>query len=115
VPPGAGEFMVTAVATQKGAKLGEDRQLLVCEAGDRELADLRAKPDLMASIARASGGQPFALTDRQGPPAASVLGSPPPVTVEYRHTPLWDRSWWLGAIVLLLTVEWTLRRLNGMA
>lgn len=115
VPPGAGEFTVTAVATLKGERVGEDRQLLVCESGDREMADLRAKPELMASLARVSGGQALSVTNRDPAPASSVLGSSPPVTVEYRRTPLWDRWGWLGLILLLLTVEWAVRRLNGMA
>jgi uncharacterized membrane protein len=113
LPGAAADFTVVAVASSNGQTLGEDRQLLICEAGDREMADLRARPDLMANLARASGGQPVALTDRA--PLSSVLAHPPPPTVEYRRTPLWDKSWCLGLLLLLLTVEWAVRRLNGMA
>src|SRR5205823_5525767 len=55
--PAAGAYTVSAVAALKGKALGDDRQLLVCEAGDREMADLRAKPELMASLACVSGGR----------------------------------------------------------
>jgi uncharacterized membrane protein len=115
LPPNAGDFVVTAVATLKGQKLGEDRQLLVCESGDREMADLRANPELMAKLARASGGQAFAVTDQGAGPDSAVFGAAAPVTVEYRHTPLWDKSWWLGTILFLLTAEWAVRRLSGLA
>jgi uncharacterized membrane protein len=109
-----GSFTVTARATEAGKKLGEDRQLLVCESGDREMADLRAKPDLMGELARISGGQTFALSDKS-PGLPSVFGTPPPVSLEYRHSPLWDKWWWLGGILVLLTLEWSIRRLSGMA
>jgi uncharacterized membrane protein len=112
-PPGAGEFTVVARAAANGQSLGEDRQLLVCEPLDRELADLRARPELMAAIARNSGGQVVSLANPA--PLASCLPAPPPATIEYRHDPLWDRFWVLAVLLLLLTTEWGTRRLNGMA
>jgi uncharacterized membrane protein len=115
LPPRDGSFTVTAMATLKGQKLGEDRQLLVCESGDREMADLRAKPDLMGNLARLSGGNTFSLADKSGGQLSSMFGNPPPANIEYRHTPLWDKWWWLGLVLLLLTIEWSVRRLSGMA
>ena len=106
---------MTAVAAAGRVKLGEDRQLLVCEAGDREMADLRAKPELLANLARTSGGQSWPVAEKDSTLASSLFGQPPPATVEYRRTPLWDKSWWLGTILTLLTVEWVVRRLSGMA
>lgn len=114
-PPRDGTYTVTATALQQGRKLGEDRQLLVCETIDREMADLRAKPDFMEDLARISGGKALSLSQTSGAQLASVLESPTPADIEYRHTPLWDKWWWLSAILLLLTVEWSIRRLTGMA
>jgi uncharacterized membrane protein len=115
IPPGPGDYLVTAVGTSRGQKLGDDRQLLVCESGDREMADLRAKPDLMANLARISDGKAFTLSDNGGTRLSSLFGNPAPVTLEYKHSPLWDRGWWLAAILMLLTLEWGIRRLNGLA
>jgi uncharacterized membrane protein len=115
VPPRDGTYTVSATATINGQKLGEDRQLLVCESGDREMADLRANPALMDNLARISGGKSLSLSDKSGQKFSSVFGTPPPVNIEYRNTPLWDRWWWLGLILLLLTAEWSVRRLSGMA
>ena len=111
-PATPANYTVTAVATQGSRKLGDDQQLLVCEDSDQELIDVRAKPDLMAATARASGGK-----DLTGDPKllASVFGNAPPVTVNRRHTPLWDKAWWLAGILGLLTVEWVVRRLRGLA
>src|SRR5260370_7605263 len=109
-----GSFTVSVTAAVNGAKLGEDRQLLVCESGDREMADLRAKPELMGELARISGGKTFALS-ANAPEVTQAFSSPPPATVEYRHNPLSDTWWWLGLVLLLLTIEWSVRRLTGIA
>jgi hypothetical protein len=105
---------VTATANSNGKKLGEDRQLLVCESGDREMADLRAKPELMASLASISGGKTFSISEKS-PQLSGVFGTPPPANIEYRHSPLWDKWWWLSLFLVLLTIEWSVRRLSGMA
>jgi hypothetical protein len=110
-----GAFTVTARANLKGGKLGEDKQLLMCEDVDRELADVRANPTLMSSLARLSGGKMISMTENNPASIASLFSNVPPATVEYRHTPLWNRWWWLATIVGLLTVEWIMRRLMGMA
>ena len=115
VPAGPGQFVVTATATLNGTRLGDDRQLLVSEATDREMADLRARPELMAGIARMSGGAFLSVGDGQGDSAAAIFKDTPPATLEYRRTPLWDKWGWLTAIVTLLTVEWGVRRWRGMA
>jgi hypothetical protein len=99
----------------RGEKLGDDRQLLTCEDQDREMADVRARPDVMARIARVSGGQVISTDPKDSSRLAYVFGSRPPATVEYRRTALWDKSWWLGTLLGLLTLEWVLRRVSGMA
>jgi uncharacterized membrane protein len=111
----AGNYTVAALATQQGRKLGEDQQLLMCEESDREMIEVRARPDLMAELARVSGGRDLTADLDPSPALAAVFQSVPPVTVNYRRTPLWDRGWWLAGIFGLLTFEWVLRRMKGMA
>jgi uncharacterized membrane protein len=114
VPPRDGSYIVTATANLAAKKLGEDRQLMVCESGDREMSDLRAKPELMEDLARISGGKVLSLTDKSAH-LSGIFGTPPPANIEYRHSPLWDKWWCLSLFLLLLTVEWSVRRLTGMA
>ena len=68
----------------------------------------------MEDLSRISGGKALSLSQTSGAQLASVLESPTPADIEYRHTPLWDKWWWLSAILLLLTVEWSIRRLTGI-
>jgi len=112
--PAPGNYVVTAVASQRGVRLGDDRQLFVSEVIDRELADLRARPDLLAAVSRASGGHAYSgfgpVPDPDG-----LFANIPRVTTEFRRTPLWDKSWWLGTVLGLLSLEWALRRARGLA
>jgi uncharacterized membrane protein len=114
-PPAEGQYILSAWATQKGVKLGDDRQLLVCEDLDREMSDLRARPDVMATLAQISGGQAISLDDTGANRLAYTFGSRTPPTVEYHRTPLWDKWWFLAGILGLLTTEWVARRLSGLA
>ncbi len=115
-PPLPGNYTVTAVANFKGRKLGEDQQLLMCAETDPEMTEVRARPDLMAEIARVSGGKDL-TADPPGdsPVASAVFQHTPPVAVTYNRKPLWDSGWWLAAIAGLLTLEWAVRRRRGLA
>lgn len=110
-----GGFIVTAVARQGTVRLGDDRQLLVAESVDREMADLRARPDVMASVAAASGGVAHRLDDASANGLDGLWKNVPPPTVEFDRKPLWDKPWYLGAVLALLTMEWSIRRWRGLA
>ena len=109
-----GNHIVLATASQGGLRLGEDRQLLVVESTDREMEDLRARPEIMAAIARASGGQSFRMGDA-APGLSRILAPASQGVVEYRRRPLWDKPWWLATVLGLLTLEWSVRRWRGLA
>jgi hypothetical protein len=82
---------------------------------DRELADLRARPDIMASIARASGGTAFDVTTTPPDNLGATLAKLPLPTEELRRTPLWDKLPWLLTALGLISTEWLLRRWRGLA
>jgi hypothetical protein len=113
--PTAGTHILSAVATTRSNRIGDDRQLLVSEVIDRELADLRARPDLMASIARASGGTAFSITTNPPANLGATLAHLPPPTEELRRTSLWDKLPWLLTALGLISAEWLLRRWRGLA
>jgi hypothetical protein len=95
--------------------LGSDRQLLVAESADLELLDLRARPDFMAALARNSHGENFNLSSGQSLSPAYMFAKAPAPKIEYRREPLWDKAVWLGVILGLLALEWTIRRVRGLA
>jgi uncharacterized membrane protein len=115
VVPSSGNYRISAQAEHKKVALGDDRQLLVCEPSDREMSDMRANPDLLSTLARLSGGKALSISELDSGALGSIFYSAPPVTVEYRRNPLWDQPWWLAVALGLLSLEWTVRRFNGMA
>jgi uncharacterized membrane protein len=110
-----GTYTLTATATSNGKRLGEDQQLLICEAADQEMADVRARPDVMCLMARISGGKDLTTDPDTETAVAAVFSNTPPATVNYRRTPLWNKAWALALIMALLTLEWALRRWKGLA
>lgn len=112
-PPGTG--ILTAVATLRSNRLGTDRALLVTEFIDREMSDLRARPDRMQAIARASGGQGFSISTNPPASLGRILANLPPPREELKRTSIWDRWPWLTAAIGLLSAEWILRRWRGFA
>jgi uncharacterized membrane protein len=116
VLPGArGEYTATATATRKGELLGQDQQLLVSEEVEREMTEIRAQPDLMARLAKLSGGQSFPATAANPKNITATFANKPEDLVEYQRRPLWDKAWLLGTLLGLLAVEWSLRRWKGLA
>jgi uncharacterized membrane protein len=113
--PAAGDYKIAATASFRNSKLGEDSQLLICEDVDVEMDRICADPDLMAMIARTSGGKNLNPENPDPAEIKSIFGNAPPVTMEVRRTPLWDRFGWLVALVSLLSAEWVIRRLRGLA
>jgi hypothetical protein len=114
-PDHAGNFVVSAVARHAGRELGADRQLLVAEKTDIEMADLKARPDFMARLARDTRGEFFAVGKGSGNPPGYVFSQAPEPKVEFRREPLWDKALWMSVILGLVALEWTIRRMRGLA
>lgn len=114
-PAAAGNFIVTASARQGGEELGTDRQLLVAEGTDIEMADLRARPDFMAALAKETKGESFALASGGGISPGYVFAKAPEPKVEFRREPLWDKAIWMSLILGVIGIEWTIRRMRGLA
>ncbi|HEV8544531.1 MAG TPA: glutamine amidotransferase [Verrucomicrobiae bacterium] len=114
-PSGTGTFTVTAVANRNGSKLGDDKQLLVSEATDVEMADVRARPDFMSALARETHGENFSLAQKNAAPPGYIFAKAPPPIIEYRRTAFWDKSIWMTLILALLATEWAVRRIRGLA
>ncbi|HEX7862999.1 MAG TPA: glutamine amidotransferase [Verrucomicrobiae bacterium] len=114
-PATTGNFVISAIARQGTAELGGDRQLLVAEGTDIEMADLRARPDFMANLARDTKGESFSLATAPAGSPGYVFAKAPEPKVEFRREPLWDKAVWLSLILGCVALEWTIRRMRGLA
>ena len=115
LPGTRGDYTVTATATRNGQPLGQDQQLLVSEDVDREISEVRARPELMARLAKLSGGQNFTPTNPELKSIDAAFANKPEEMIDYQRRPLWDKAWLLATVLGLLAVEWSFRRWKGLA
>ena len=107
----AGVYRVTARAKVDGRKLSATDIFLVREAS-AELARPAADPDLLDVIATVTGGR--ALGKASEIPVDLEFAEPRIVRVDRRQdVELWSGPWLLGLALLLLGLEWGLRRRSG--
>jgi hypothetical protein len=107
--------VISAVAQRGGESLGVDRQLLVAESVDPELADLQARPEVMQGVARAGDGMAHRVEETDPRGLEALWGDLPQPWIEFLRKPLWDRPLYLAILLGLLVVEWSLRRWKGLA
>jgi len=111
-PPSPGAYKLIASAKLGERDLGQAEDVVAVRAVGSELADASVRPELMEQIAKATGGRAFRLPMSWFPEVP--LTDPPLVEVGHsRDQPLWDRWYYLLALVVLLGTEWMLRRRFG--
>jgi len=111
-PPAPGPYKLLGSARKGDKQLGEGVDAVAVRAVGPELSDASVRPELMETIASLTGGKSFQLPLR-GLPDLPLL-EPPVVEVgRSKDQPLWDRWYYLVALVALLGTEWFLRRRFG--
>lgn len=109
-----GNYTWTAT-TQIGGKRLEKSGRFVIQAIMMETANLVADHDLLKGMAKASNGQYF--EKEKIADVAKVIKKndniKPIATYTKKYSMLLNSPWYLGAIVLLLAIEWFLRKWNG--
>jgi hypothetical protein len=102
---------VEVVATHKGrevARTSVDIQILN---DSRELANPQPALQRLNALASQSGGRVLRSADELGSLLQEFPSTPGDVLVH--RSPIWDKYWIWGAIIMLLGVEWSIRRLVG--
>ncbi len=111
-----GDYTFTAKAASGGQEIGRTSGRFAVSGQSMEYADTRMNAPLLRGIAAATGG---AFTDaRHADSALSALRSLPSLAPGERRSSieldLWNRPSLLGAVILLLAVEWFIRKRSGM-
>jgi len=125
VTDGSGQVAVTLPANVEGTlrihahvpsiaePFGDSEARVSVTDREGELEDPAARPDLMAAIARATGGL-VATADGPRPQDAPRRPVDALLATDRDTDPLWSRSWLLLALVIPLGAEWVLRRRMGL-
>lgn len=111
-PPAPGPYKLSGAAKLNDKVLGTAEDAVAVRAVGPELSDASARPELMKELASLTGGKSFVLPQSGLPDVP--LKEPPLVEVgRSKDQPLWDRWYYLVALVALLGLEWLLRRRFG--
>ncbi|MBM2802560.1 MAG: Threonine dehydrogenase [Deltaproteobacteria bacterium] len=118
IPTKEGTYRVEAEASLAGKVLGKDKTSFTAAFTYGETDDGRPRLDLLKQIAETSKGEYFSINDWNEKTvekiAAKLESVAPSQIVEQRQTRLWSTLWPFGIILLLLSIEWWLRRKWGL-
>ncbi|QDE99564.1 glutamine amidotransferase [Myxococcus xanthus] len=111
-PPAPGPYKLLASAKKGETDLGKGEDAVAVRAVGPELSDASVRPELMAQIAKETGGKSYKLP-QDGLPDVPLLDPPVVEVGRARDQPLWDRWYYLVALIALLGAEWFARRRFG--
>ncbi|NNE69250.1 MAG: hypothetical protein HKN29_02675 [Rhodothermales bacterium] len=111
-----GTYSYTVAALQDNEELGRDQGTFSVGALALEFRDTQADAALMRQLALRSGGQTVFPDQVSNIPAALREGGDltPRLRLEASSIRLWHRSPFLALVLVLLTVEWFLRKRRGL-
>jgi hypothetical protein len=108
---GPGDYAFTAEAAMGSTAIGADQGRFIVEERTVESTDLRANPGLLARVARAGGGEAKPL--REWRQLVAALPLHPRLESHAVDLSWWPSAWAVTVVLVLLSVEWLLRRRWG--
>lgn len=107
-----GNYSYLARAYVGDAAIGEDEDSFIVEQHSIEAVEVRANDILLGEIARVSGGRLRPLAEWRE--ILDILSLQKRLVEEEKILPLWGPTWPLALVILLLAVEWSIRKRGGM-
>ena len=107
-----GEYIYRAEVAMGGQMIGQVEGQFFVEAYSLEFERVELNEELLVDLASASGGTYFRLQDAQALPESLRFESRE--TSQRREFELWNAPGVLIALVVLLAVEWTIRKKNRL-
>lgn len=104
---------VASAAGEAGDSSAEKRAAFVVTPSLREYNNAELDSGLLSRIAEASGGSYFDLAAAAA--LAEAIEFTPNAYSREVQIDLWDRPWLLGLLILLLCVDWMMRRIKGLS
>jgi uncharacterized membrane protein len=118
IPTREGTYRVEAEASLAGKLLGKDRTGFTAAFSYGETDDGRPRLGLLKQIAASSKGEYFSIDEwnesAMDKIAARLEKLAPSEIIEQRQTRLWSTLWPFAVMLLLLSVEWWMRRKWGL-
>ncbi|MCW8133811.1 MAG: VWA domain-containing protein [Planctomycetota bacterium] len=110
--PEVGRYEIEARAVLRGDELGSDKTVIQVRPATEELRRLSQDAETLKKVADASGGEYLPFEDAGE--LFKLLHKDTHVIQRHRDSDLWDNGWIYSAIVVLLCLEWFLRKRAGL-
>jgi len=107
-----GDYRYTARVYDRDVLIGEDEGRLLVEQHSIESVDVRVDKVLLDEMARVSGGRSLPLAAWRG--MLDLLAPQKRLAEEAKVFPLWGQNGVLVWVIVLLAVEWIVRKRSGM-
>jgi uncharacterized membrane protein len=107
-----GIYRVTAAAQGGAAAPDRGERWILVGGVDREMADPRLNEDLLRRVATATGGRYLPGQEAAQLSALLASGEPEPSAPQLQE--LWHNVWIFAGVLILLAIEWSLRRRWGL-
>jgi hypothetical protein len=111
-PDRAGDYTLTLSVEENGQLIGTAKTQMTVGEYNRELAELTMQEPLLRGVAQSSGGR-FAPIDSAEKVIRAISGKTK-FEQQQRDIELWNHAATLATIIILLTLEWFLRKRKGM-
>lgn len=108
-PLKAGSYEIAVAESPTAARSNVRLSLRVADAGNPEWATLTMNRALLEAMAGASGGR-FLREEQAATELPNLLRTLDRQQSQTREVNLWSSWWWFGAVIVLLTAEWLLRK-----
>ena len=113
IPPRRGEYRVTLVGALRGKSLGEQSGLFEVAESYAEFTNAELNAQLLQTLANTSGGRYYTLED--APQMVNHIPLVESATSRLVEEEVWDMPLIFVIVILLLGLEWFLRKRRGLA
>ncbi|RKU25495.1 hypothetical protein C6497_15580 [Candidatus Poribacteria bacterium] len=112
IPNRNGDYTVTATGTLAGEDLGKQQALFEVKPSYAEFSDAALNMSLLSNLASMTGGKYYPIAE--APQLVNQISLVESATSEITDVDIWDLPLIFGLILLLLGLEWFLRKRGGL-
>ncbi len=112
IPNRYGEYTVTATGTLDGENLGEQQSLFEVKTSYAEFSNAELNVPFLQTLAEGSGGEYYSI--EKAPQLVNQIPLVESATSKITDVDIWDMPLIFGAVIMLLGLEWFLRKRGGL-
>jgi uncharacterized membrane protein len=110
-----GYYIIQATAKKENEAIGQNYAIFNISSENEEFKDTSIGKDILARLAESSGGKVIELPAKNPEENISIENPPVIKLAGKRQIPLWDNGYVFMAMLVTVSVEWWIRKRNGLS